>query len=84
MNRAKRMPRQLGVIGLLWAMFRGHTVFFLKCDAKGCNHQEYYPYPHFQHINRPCPQCGNNLCTAEDMEAFIVGGLNETDQPSGS
>lgn len=67
-------PKRLGVFGIIWGMIRGGKFFFLKCDKKGCIYQAWYPYPHQEFVDEPCPLCGSNLCTQEDMDAFILSG----------
>lgn len=53
-------------------------IFFLKCDAKGCNYQAYYQYPHADLIDEPCPKCGANLCTAQDMIDWVDEQLSKS------
>jgi len=42
------------------------TLTFLKCDAKGCIHIEYYDRLDETLIDKPCPVCNSNLLTKED------------------
>lgn len=46
----------------------------IKCDKKGCGYCDpdvkVSEYPSY--INKPCPQCGSNLLTKADYEAFTA------------
>ena len=42
---------------------------FLKCDAASCDHFELTPVT-IEVVDKPCPKCGANLCTAEDFLLF--------------
>lgn len=49
------------------------TGFYLKCDAKPCNHVETVDAIQASDIGKPCPKCGENLLTQrdfDDMQAF--------------
>lgn len=62
--------------------------YYLKCDAKGCDHVEPRPGLLEADIGMPCPKCGANLLTREDYEFAkplwavldILNGFD--DQPS--
>lgn len=42
----------------------------IQCDNKSCDFSdESVQYKHYHlYINRPCPQCGQNLLTQEDLD----------------
>lgn len=42
---------------------------FLKCDAFNCDHFELTPVT-IDVVDKPCPKCGANLCTAADFLLF--------------
>lgn len=45
----------------------------IKCDNENCNWfdntvtDEQYP----EYLNKPCPECGSNLLTQQDLDAYI-------------
>ena len=43
-------------------------IAFLKCDEKGCVHQEYHAEIAPEQIGKPCPRCGASLLTQEDFD----------------
>ena len=72
MSKQLPKPKPLGPLGIARKWLSGATTFFLKCDEKGCPYQVYYDYPHLDLVDTPCPMCGSNLCTAEDMAWFLA------------
>jgi len=63
--------KPMSILRILWAAALRKTLFFLKCDKKGCTYVSYYEYPEMGHINMPCPLCNSNLCTEEDMKLWL-------------
>ena len=49
----------------------------IRCDTPGCGYKKpnvtFKQYP--KYLNKPCPQCGANLLTQEDVDfiAFLLG-----------
>lgn len=48
----------------------GKMVHYLKCDAKGCMHLEVHPELTWDMVDKPCPNCGANLLTQADADAY--------------
>lgn len=46
----------------------------IKCDARGCDYRDddakYEEYEKW--LNKPCPKCGANLLTGEDMKTCQI------------
>ena len=43
----------------------------IKCDAENCNYEDNTALlgNYKEYVNKPCPECGANLLTQEDMDA---------------
>ena len=54
----------------------GKQQYIVVCDNKTCDYKVENPtkdprHSSAQYVNKPCPKCGENLLTQQDLDAFL-------------